>query len=141
MYVNVKMIPVETVPVIRGGGMKRAVERMNSSMIYLTHFKNLCKCYNEPQFSTTLNLCHAAPSENKKKTVVAIPTSSTIDFFLIHLFTCAYIVWVISPPCPLPHSLPSSTPHFQAEPVLLLSLILLKKRLKHNKGRETVFAS
>jgi hypothetical protein len=82
MYVNVKMIPVETVPVIRGGGMKRAVERMNSSMIYLTHFKNLCKCYNEPQFSTTLNLCHEAPSENKKKTVVAILTSSTVDFFL-----------------------------------------------------------
>jgi hypothetical protein len=54
-------------------------------------------------------------------------------FVIIHLFTCAYIVWVISPPCPLPHSLPPSPPHFQAEPVLPLSLILLKKRHKHNK--------
>jgi hypothetical protein len=23
-------------------------------------------------------------------------------YFIIHLFTCAYIVWFISPPCPLP---------------------------------------
>jgi hypothetical protein len=51
------------------------------------------------------------------------------SFFFIHLFTCAYIVWVISWPCPL---LPSPT-QFQAGPVLLLSLILLKKRHKHNK--------
>jgi hypothetical protein len=33
---------------------------------------------------------------------------------------------------PLPPICPSS-PHFQAEPVLLLSLILLKRRHKHNK--------
>jgi hypothetical protein len=26
--------------------------------------------------------------------------------FLIHLFTCAFIVWAISPPYPLPHPLP-----------------------------------
>jgi hypothetical protein len=26
--------------------------------------------------------------------------------FFIHLFTCSYIVWVISPPCPYPHPLP-----------------------------------
>jgi hypothetical protein len=44
-------------------------------------------------------------------------------FFFIHLFKCAYIAWVISPPCP---------PHFQAEPVLPLSLILLKRRHKYN---------
>jgi hypothetical protein len=25
--------------------------------------------------------------------------------FIIHLFACAYIVWVISPPAPLPHPL------------------------------------
>jgi hypothetical protein len=32
------------------------------------------------------------------------------DFFVVYLFTCAYIVWVISPPCLLPHlpPLPSS---------------------------------
>jgi hypothetical protein len=51
-------------------------------------------------------------------------------FLIIHLFTCAYIVWVISPPCPL---LPPSPPQFQAGPFLPLSLILLKKRHKHNK--------
>jgi hypothetical protein len=118
MYVNVKMIPVETVPVIRGGGMKRAVERMNSSMIYLTHFKNLCKCYNEPQFSTTLNLCHEAPSENKKKTVVAILTSSTVDFFLF-IYSHMHILFGSF----LPSASPSLSllPHpsgFQAEPIL-----------------------
>jgi hypothetical protein len=63
---------------------------------------------------------------------------SEINFFIIHLFTCAYIVWVISPPCPPPPpSLPLS-PQFQAGPVLRLSLILLKKRDKHNK-EEKVF--
>jgi hypothetical protein len=36
-------------------------------------------------------------------------------FFIIHLFTCAYIVWVISPPCPpstlsyFPPSVPGSS--------------------------------
>jgi hypothetical protein len=33
------MIPVETVPGIRGGGRKRAVEGVNSSMIYLIHVR------------------------------------------------------------------------------------------------------
>jgi hypothetical protein len=27
-------------------------------------------------------------------------------FLVIHLFTCAYIVWAISPSCPDPHPLP-----------------------------------
>jgi hypothetical protein len=47
-------------------------------------------------------------------------------FFFIHLFIYAYIVWAISPPCPLP-SLPH-LPCFQAEPVLPFSPILLKSR-------------
>jgi hypothetical protein len=42
-------------------------------------------------------------------------------FFIIHLFTRAYIVWVISPPYPPPTPFPPSPPHFQAEPVLPLS--------------------
>jgi hypothetical protein len=41
-----------------------------------------------------------------------------------------YIVWVISLPCPLLDPLSLFPPHFQAEPVLPLSLILLKRR--HN---------
>jgi hypothetical protein len=49
-----------------------------------------------------------------------------IIFFFFHLFTCAYTVWVSSPPYPPPSPFP---------PALLssLSLILLKKRHKHNK--------
>jgi hypothetical protein len=49
---------------------------------------------------------------------------------IIHLFTCAYIVWVISTPCPTPLPFPLF-PH--SVPVLSLSLILLKKRQKPNK--------
>jgi hypothetical protein len=52
---------------------------------------------------------------------------------IIHLFTSAYIVWVISPTCPLPPPPPPHPPHFQAELVLPLFLILLKKKHKHNK--------
>jgi hypothetical protein len=63
--------------------------------------------------------------------------NSSVFFFFGHLFTCAYIVWVISPPCPTPppFSLPSQ---FQAGPVLPLSLILLKKRHMHNKEDKAV---
>jgi hypothetical protein len=40
-----------------------------------------------------------------------IPALFTISqcpgfFVVVHLFTCAYIVWVISPPCPPPPLLP-----------------------------------
>jgi hypothetical protein len=54
---------------------------------------------------------------------------------IIHLFTCAYIVWVILSLLPLPPPIPL---HFQAEPVLPLSLILLKRRHKHNKKDKTI---
>jgi hypothetical protein len=52
--VNAKMIPVETVPRIRGREDKRAVEGVNLSMIYLIHCKNLCKCYSVPIPSTII---------------------------------------------------------------------------------------
>jgi hypothetical protein len=52
MYLSAQMIPVETVPGISGGGMKESSRGVNSSMIYLTHFKNLCKCYKVPLPST-----------------------------------------------------------------------------------------
>jgi hypothetical protein len=42
MYVNGKMIPIETVPRMGGGGAEG--EWVNSSMIYLIHCKNFCKC-------------------------------------------------------------------------------------------------
>jgi hypothetical protein len=44
MYVNAKMMPVETFPGIREGEMKERREGVNSNMIYLIHCKNLCKC-------------------------------------------------------------------------------------------------
>jgi hypothetical protein len=53
MYVIAKMIPVENVSGIREGKM-RAVEGVNSSMIYLIYCKNLCKCYNVPPPSTAI---------------------------------------------------------------------------------------
>jgi hypothetical protein len=45
MYVNANMVPVETVPGIEGVLM---MEGVNSSIIYLIHCKNLCKCHNVP---------------------------------------------------------------------------------------------
>jgi hypothetical protein len=48
MYVNASMIPTETVPGIRGGGRKRAVEGGKFNMIYVIHCKNLCKYSNVP---------------------------------------------------------------------------------------------
>jgi hypothetical protein len=54
MYVSAKMIPVETVPGVRRGGMKERSGRVNSSMMYLIHCKNLCKCYNVPPPTTMI---------------------------------------------------------------------------------------
>jgi hypothetical protein len=42
------MLPVETIPGIRwggGAGIKESGEGVNSSMIYMIHHKNLCKCH------------------------------------------------------------------------------------------------
>jgi hypothetical protein len=55
MYVNVEMIPVETIPGIRGREMRESSGWVNSSKIYLTYCKNLCKCYNVPSTSTIKN--------------------------------------------------------------------------------------
>jgi hypothetical protein len=52
IYVNAKMIAVETVPGIWGLGIKRAKKGMNSSVIYLMYSKNLCKCHSAPPSST-----------------------------------------------------------------------------------------
>jgi hypothetical protein len=48
-------------------------------------------------------------------------------FFIIHLFTCVYIVLVISPSSPPPPPSLLLPLHLQAEPVLPLSLILSKR--------------
>jgi hypothetical protein len=44
-----KMRPVETIPGMGGGGDKEEHGGMNSSMMYLIHCKNFCKCHNAPQ--------------------------------------------------------------------------------------------
>jgi hypothetical protein len=51
-------------------------------------------------------------------------------FFYSFIYMCIH--WVTSPPRPLPLPLLPTPPHFQAESVLPLSLILLKRRHKHN---------
>jgi hypothetical protein len=53
MYVNAKMMPVETVSGIKEG-MKESNAAGNSSMMYLIYCKNLCKHYNVPTHSTII---------------------------------------------------------------------------------------
>jgi hypothetical protein len=47
IYVNGKMIPVETIPGIGGRGIKEN-DGVNSSIIYFLYCKSLCKCHNVP---------------------------------------------------------------------------------------------
>jgi hypothetical protein len=47
MYENRKMRLVETIPGMRGGGIKENDGWMNSTMIYCMNF---CKCHNVPQY-------------------------------------------------------------------------------------------
>jgi hypothetical protein len=62
----------------RNGGGRECivVEGVNSSMIYLIHCKNFCKCHNVPPTSTTIN----NNNNNKKQT-----RNMASKFF--HLFT------------------------------------------------------
>jgi hypothetical protein len=64
--------------------------------------------------------------------------SFIIIIIIIYLFTCAYIVWVISLPFPAPPTSPIFPPQFQAGPVMPLSLALLKKTDKPNKEDKVV---
>jgi hypothetical protein len=45
MYENGKIRPVETIPEMRGGGIKENDRGVNSTMIYC---QNFCKCHNVP---------------------------------------------------------------------------------------------
>jgi hypothetical protein len=47
MYINGKMVSVETIPRMGEGG-RRMVEEVNSSMIYLIYCKSFHKCPNVP---------------------------------------------------------------------------------------------
>jgi hypothetical protein len=54
MYVNAKMIPVETVPGIRREGRKEGSGGGEFKYDIFAHCKNLCKCYNASPPSTTI---------------------------------------------------------------------------------------
>jgi hypothetical protein len=54
MYVNEKMIPVETIPELEERKIKEISDWVNSSMMYLIHCKNFCKCHNILPHSTTI---------------------------------------------------------------------------------------
>jgi hypothetical protein len=56
MYENAQMTPVETTPGMEGGSRKRAVEGVNSNVIYLIHCKNFCKCHSVLLPSTTIKI-------------------------------------------------------------------------------------
>jgi hypothetical protein len=47
-YANGKMRPVETISGMGRGGIRRMMEGMNSSIMYLIYCKNFCKCHNVP---------------------------------------------------------------------------------------------
>jgi hypothetical protein len=71
-------------------GVKKMMEGVHSTMIY---YKNFCKCPN------------VSPAQKGKKKTIEFYFKCTWNilwFFvlIIHLFKCAYIVWVISPHCP-----------------------------------------
>jgi hypothetical protein len=56
MYVNGKITYVEIIPGIGVGGMRRIVERLNSSVIYLIYCKKFYKCHNVHPPTTTLKI-------------------------------------------------------------------------------------
>jgi hypothetical protein len=47
MFVNGKMIPVETISGMGEEVIKDNMKRVNSTMIYLIYCKNFCNCHNE----------------------------------------------------------------------------------------------
>jgi hypothetical protein len=55
-----------------------------------------------PPSSRTLHLTKLKLSPLVHNPLLPSPCSHHSFFLIIHLFTCAYIVWVISPLCPLP---------------------------------------
>jgi hypothetical protein len=65
-------------------------------------------------FSSTIQKAEKRPSNNSlvpsvnqgEKEVNILKRNTSFFFFLIHLFTCAYIIWVISPSCPHHPTLP-----------------------------------
>uniref|UniRef100_A0A8C0WMQ8 EF-hand domain-containing protein n=1 Tax=Castor canadensis TaxID=51338 RepID=A0A8C0WMQ8_CASCN len=70
-----------------------------------------------------ISLCKAHLEDKYRCKSCILTLYSSIDncfSFLFFFLLCAYIVWVISLPCPPPPPFPPSPPQFQAGPVLPL---------------------
>jgi hypothetical protein len=52
VYVNGKMIPIEAVPGMEGGRIRKNGGGVNLSTIFLIYHRNFCKCHNVPPPST-----------------------------------------------------------------------------------------
>jgi hypothetical protein len=69
--------------------------------------------------------------------IAKLPSKAVVSLFLKKfLFIYSHVHTLFGsflPPTPLPKPLPPIPPHFQAKPVLPISLILLKRRHKYNK--------
>jgi hypothetical protein len=65
MYVNEKMLSVETIPEMGGGGDDKEVGGgANSIIIYLIYCNNFCECHNVPPTNITV--------KKKKKIILGI---------------------------------------------------------------------
>jgi hypothetical protein len=95
-------------------------------LIQFLHLKYLISCCKVPAECTISG--NAFQYESKSDNWILKP--SLYNFFYFILFICAYNVWVISPLLPLPSPLAPLTPLYQAETILPLPLILLKREYK-----------
>jgi hypothetical protein len=85
MNVNAKMILAESTPGICGGGVKENNRGVNSNMIYLIYYKNLCKCHSVLPPSTT---------KKEKKPFILITSSISLLLCNVTVFTSSKIrVW------------------------------------------------
>jgi hypothetical protein len=111
---------------------------MHVFLLYFS-FREKCLCFS---FFVCVQVCVTGIEAKTswmlgQHTTIWIISMALLFIYLFILFTCAYNVWVISPsfppPPPFPSQLPPSLPHpphYQAETILPLSLILLKREYK-----------
>jgi hypothetical protein len=110
-YVNVKLVPVETIPGMGGGGNKG--EGVNSSMIYLIHCKNFWKCYNVPSPRTTIKIIF---KKNEKKKEIMRDTKTFLDCTCTVVWEEVLLIWRPSRSCSsLEKGLPRETGKLERE--------------------------
>jgi hypothetical protein len=59
MYINGKMIYVETIPGMGGWGIKENGGGVNSNMIFLIYCKNFYECHNVPPHIIAIKILHS----------------------------------------------------------------------------------